>query len=214
MPEISAQNVEQFVLEPVTQLDGSPVPAAGRGRMAGLRQKLEQPGLIALAAGLALAFCFMMPWFAFPYSGGPGAGPGPFPGQLQYSGWDTAIGIPEGRDFRFAIFVHLWFIPLIALALLVVAWFSARRRVTSHLALGCILALSALALLVELGFYWQIASLNAFDAGDAPTGVHVPQYTVLWGCWLAMGVHVVVGAACIFLLRSDLFSRKSARRNR
>lgn len=209
MPEISDQNVEQFVVEPVTQLDGSPVAAAGRARVADLRQKLERPGLIALAAGLALAFCFFMPWFAFPYFGSPNAGPGPFPGQVQYSGWDTAIGLPEGPHFRFAIFVHLWLVPLVALALLVVAWLYSRRRVAARLALGCVLALSVLALLVELGFYWQIASLNAIDAGAAPASVHVPQYTVLWGCWLAICLNVVVGAACIFLLRPDLFSHKA-----
>lgn len=209
MPEISDQNVEQFVVEPVTQLDGSPVSAAGRVRAADLRQKLERPGLIALAAGLALAFCFFMPWFAFPYFGGPGAGPGPFPGQVQYSGWDTAIGIPEGPSFRFAIFAHLWLIPIIVGALLVVAWLCSQRRITSRLALGCVLALSVLALLVELGFYWQIASLNAIDNGGGSPAARVPQYTVLWGCWLAMGVNVVVGAACIYLLRPEVFSRKA-----
>lgn len=165
--------------------------------------------MFALAEGLALAFCFFMPWFAFPYFGGPSAGSGPFPGQVQYSGWDTAIGIPEGPHFRFAIFAHLWLVPLTALALLVVAWLYSRRRITSRLALGYVLALSVLALLVELGFYWQIASLNAIDAGGSSAGVRVPQYTVLWGCWLAMCVNVVAGAACISLLKPDLFSRKA-----
>ena len=211
MPEVSDQNVEQFVVEPVTQLDGSPISTTGWARVAGLRQKLEQPGLIALGAGLTLAFCFFMPWFAFPYFGGPNAGPGPFPAQLQYSGWDTAIGLPEGPHFRFAIFAHLWLVPLIALALLVVAWLYARRRITSRLALGCVLALSVLALLVELGFYWQIASLNALNPGESSAGARVPQYTVLWGCWLAVCVNVIAGAACIYLLRPHIFSPKTER---
>jgi hypothetical protein len=202
MPEISDQNVEQFVVEPVTQLDGSPVTAAGRVRAADLRQKLEQPGMIALVAGLALAFCFFMPWLSLPHFAGPS---GRF-FALPYSGWDTAIGLPEGSNFRLAVFAHLWLVPLAALTLLVVAWLYSHRRITARLALGCVLALSVLALLVELGFYWQIASLNAIDAGAR--GVDIPSYAVLWGCWLAMCVNVVVGAACIFL-RPDLFSHKA-----
>jgi hypothetical protein len=200
MPEISDQNVEQFVVEPVTQLDGSPVPTSSRVRVAGFRQKLEQPGMLALAEGLALVVCFFLPWFSFPYAAGTVEGRGILLSAVQYSGLDTAIGIPEGPGFRFAIFAHLWFVPLIALALLVVAWFYTQRRVTARLALGCVLALSVLALLVELGFYWQIASLDAIGPGGGP------QYAVLWGCWLAMCINVIAGAACIYLLRPAIFS--------
>ena len=201
MPEISDQNVEQFVVEPVTLLDGSSVPTSGRVRVAGFRQKLERPGMIALAEGLALVVCFFLPWFAFPYAA-PAAQRGLFLSTTaQYSGWDTAIGLPEGgTHFRFAIFVHLWLIPIAAVALLVVAWLCLQRRVAARLALGCVLALSVLALLIAAGFCWQIASLNAISSGN-----RVPQYVVLWGCWLAMSVNVVAGAACVYLLRPAIF---------
>lgn len=174
MPELFDQNVEQFEVEPVTQLDGSPVSTPGRVRVAGFRQKLDQPGMIALVEGLALALCFFLPWLSFPYVAGPSAGQGPFPSAVQYSGWDTAIGIPEGPHFRLAIFAHLWFIPVTAVALLVVAWLYSRRRVTARIALACTLALSTLALLIAAGFYWQIASLDALEVG-----ARVPPYTVL-----------------------------------
>ncbi len=197
MPELFDQNVEQFEVEPVTQLDGSPVSTPGRVRVAGFRQKLDQPGMIALAEGLSLVICFFLPWLAFPYFASDSRGLS----LRQYSGWDAAIGIPEMPQFRLAIFAHLWLIPITAVALLVVSWFYTRRRMTSRLALGCVLALSALALLIAAGFYWQIASLAAIEPG-----ARVSPYAVLWGCWLAMCINVVAGAACIYLLKPALFS--------
>jgi hypothetical protein len=201
MPDISDQNIEAFVVEPVTQLDGSPVSTSGRMKVAGFRQKLERPGIIALAEGLALAVCFSLPWFSFPFAV-PANQRGVFLSTTnQYSGWDTAIGLPEGPNYRFAIFAHLWLIPVTAVALLVVAWLYWHRRVTARLVLGSVLALSVLALLIAAGFYWQIASLNVISSGDRG-----PQYIVLWGCWVAMCVNVVAGAACIYLLRPGIFS--------
>ncbi|HEU5200878.1 MAG TPA: hypothetical protein VFU32_14665, partial [Ktedonobacterales bacterium] len=181
MPELFDQNVEQFEVEPVTQLDGSPVSTPGRVRVANVRQKLDQPGMIALAEGLALALCFFLPWLSFPYFSSGLRGPS----LRQYSGWNTAIGMPEAPGFRLAIFAHLWLIPVTAVALLVVAWLYSRRRVTARIALACILALSTLALLIAAGFYWQIASLDALEAG-----ARVLPYAVLWGCWLAMCINV------------------------
>ena len=202
MPDISDQNVETFVVEPVTQLDGSPVSTRGRLRLPNVEQKLDRPGIIALVEGLALIVCFSLPWFSFPFAV-PANQRGVFLSTTnQYSGWDTAIGLPEGgTNFRFAIFIHLWLIPVAAVTLLVVSWLCLQRRVAARLALGCALALSVLALLIAAGFCWQIASLNAISSGN-----RVPQYVVLWGCWLAMCVNVVAGAACVYLLRPAIFS--------
>jgi hypothetical protein len=197
MPEISDQNVDDFVVEPVTLLDGSPVPTSGRVRVAGFRQKLERPEMIALAEGLSLIISFFLPWLAFPYFASDSRGLS----LRQYSGWDAAIGIPETPQFRLAIFAHLWLIPITAVALLLVAWLYSRRRLTARLALGCVLALSALALLIAAGFYWQIASLDALEPG-----AQVSPYAVLWGCWLAMCINVAAGAACVYLLRPAIFS--------
>ncbi len=197
MPEISNQNVDDFVVEPVTLLDGSPVSTPGRVRVAGFRQKLDQPGMIALAEGLSLIICFFLPWLAFPYFRSDLRGPS----LRQYSGWDAAIGIPEVPQFRLAIFAHLWLIPITAVALLLVAWLYWQQRLTARLALGCVLALSALALLIAAGFYWQIASLDALEPGT-----QVSPYAALWGCWLAMCINVVAGAACVYLLKPAIFS--------
>src|SRR5215472_19033027 len=117
MPEVSDQPMESFVVEPVTQLDGSPGPEWKRPNVADWQGKLGQTGLIALAEGLALLGCFCLPWFSFPVFGR--AGPRGFgPAVPGYSGWTTAVGVPLDGATRFTLFVHLWLVPLTAVALL------------------------------------------------------------------------------------------------
>ncbi len=148
--------------------------------------------MIALAEGAALICCFFFPWFSSltPTSGN---GPGRF-APVSYSGWSIAGGMPTGSlgPIRIALFVHLWLVPLTAVALLVIAWLCGQRRLSFQLAPGAILALSALALLVELGYYVQVSSLGSVMANNP--GANSP-IGVLWGCWLAVGVNAVALAA-------------------
>jgi hypothetical protein len=189
MPEAPVHDDQTLVIESVTWLDGSPVPQARRLSAAGLRGKLGQPGMIALAEGAALICCFFFPWFSM-LTLTSGNGPGRF-APVSYSGWSIARGMPffvEGGPIRIALFVHLWLVPLTAVALLVIAWLCGQRRLSYHLASGAILALSALALLVELGYYVQVSSLGSVMANNP--GANSP-IGVLWGCWLAVGVNAV-----------------------
>jgi hypothetical protein len=171
MPEAPVHDDQTLVIESVTWLDGSPVPQARRLSAAGLRGKLGQPGMIALAEGAALICCFFFPWFSSltpTFRNGPG--------RVSYSGWSIARGMPTGSGgpIRIALFVHLWLVPLAAVALLVIAWLCGQRRLSFHLAAGAILALSALALLVELGYYLQVSSLGSFYVSDSP-GANPPH---------------------------------------
>jgi hypothetical protein len=55
--------------------------------------------------------------------------------------------------------VHLWLVLLVAVALLALASLFSRRLFSPRLMLGMIVALSALALLVELGYCVQVDAL-------------------------------------------------------
>jgi hypothetical protein len=141
MPDISNDSAETFVLEPETQLDGSPAPARTWPRPLTWRASLAAPAWVALAEGVALLGCFLLlPWAAFPTVG---AGePGPNPPRLDlYTGWDAARGLRIGPRLPFDFFVHLWLVPLVAVLLLVLEWMTTRLLLTARLELGSVLAL-------------------------------------------------------------------------
>jgi hypothetical protein len=92
------------------------------------------------------------------------------------------------------VFVHLWLIPLVAVALLSVAWYCVQGRIASRLAASIIVALVALLLLVSLGYVVQVASLANAMRGPANDPDPI---VVAWGCWLAIGVNVIVGAVAV-----------------
>src|SRR5690348_5485026 len=117
MPE---EQAETFVVEPEMQLDGSPAPARTWLRPPSAGGKLTSPALVALAEGIALLVCFVLPpWYAFYAPLGPTQHG--MPAVKGYSGWEMALGIPIGGAQRFDLFVHLWLVPLVAVALLVLA---------------------------------------------------------------------------------------------
>ena len=206
MREASDAGSEEFVVEPMTDLAGTPVPAKKRFTLAHPPGRLGQAGLAGLAEGLALLGCFFFPWFSFPDPHFSGVSVSSRPVFLGYSGWDTAIGIAFNPPFRLAIFAHLWLIPVTALGLLVLVWFAARRHISRRLVTGITMALSMLSLFVELGFYMQVSSLEAeFEAAVVRAVQHVPYslYNVSWGFGLAVCVNMAAIIACIYLLRSD-----------
>jgi hypothetical protein len=206
--EFPIQGDDPLVIESVTWLDGTPVQQASERHtarwVASWRERLSRPGIVALAGGLAMLWCFLLPWFVAPagaFADGPSPGPlaqgpGPLP-PITHPGWSIASGLNLGSGptgvVRVALFIHLWLIPLVAAALLVVAWLAAQRRISSRHAAGTILALSALSLLVELGYVVQVTSLEPVF----PNGVGVA-----WGCWIAIIASVATGAAAANLLRS------------
>ncbi len=78
------------------------------------------------------------------------------------------------------------------------AWLSSRRLFSTRLMLGMVIALSMLALLVELGFWEAGRSLSMSLASipyDHPIGV-------LWGCWAAVVINLIALAESVFLLRA------------
>lgn len=86
--------------------------------------------------------------------------------------------------------------PLVAAALLVLAWVFTQRRFSTRLMLGIVIALSVLALLVELGFWEAGRSLIMGLASmpyDHPIGVQ-------WGCWAAVVINLIALAESAFLL--------------
>jgi hypothetical protein len=201
VPEALAHDDDALVIESVTWLDGSPV-AQTRRLGAAWRERLVQPGVVALATGLALVCCFSLPWFSMlrsAFGNGPEA-PEPESGYVSFSGWSISRGMPLAPNgaTRIALFVHLWLVPVAAGVLLVIAWLCVRRRVSSRFASGALLALSMLALLVELGYVAQVSSLASVIVGSpgAPSPIGVA-----WGCWLAVAVSVVASAAGAYLLR-------------
>jgi hypothetical protein len=210
MPDVSEfpiQDDDPLVIESVTWLDGTSVQQASERHtarwVATWRERLSRPGIVALAGGFATLWCFLLPWFVAPagaFGDGPSTGPldqgpGPVP-LIARPGWSIASGLTLGSGpggvVRVALFVHLWLIPLVASALLAVVWLAAQRRIASRLAAGTILALSALSLLVELGYVVQVTSLElVFPAGVG----------VAWGCWVAIIASIAIGAAAANLLR-------------
>lgn len=202
VPDALAQDDDPLVIESETWLDGSPVAQTRRLGAAGWRGRLAQPGVVALATGLALVCCFSLPWFSMlrsAFGNGP-PGPAPGPAYVSYSGWSIASGMPLAPNgaARIALFVHLWLVPVAAGALLVIAWLHAQRRLSSRFLAGAILALSALALLIELGYAVQVSSLGSVIAANpgAPSPIGVS-----WGCWLAMAASAVASAASANFLR-------------
>jgi lysylphosphatidylglycerol synthetase-like protein (DUF2156 family) len=164
--------------------------------------KLGLPGQIALGAGLAALVCFSLPWYAAPDRS-------KIINRMFHTaahiGWSAAvrlsgIGPPPGS---LDLFPQLWLIPLSALALLVTAWLAGQRRVAQRLAAGITLALSVLALLVELSFYLQIQALEGFFGVQEEEGSLIlpPAYSVTWGFWVAVAVSAVAVAASIYTLQ-------------
>jgi hypothetical protein len=196
MSENLEQTADVFVVEPVTQLDGSPVPHKEEPGGAHGRERLEQPGAVALAEGLALLCCFLFPWLHFPDLNAPPI-EGRTPALLSFSGWSTALGLPIGSGLHLIVFVHLWLVPLIAAALLVLALLWRQRRFSTRLALGILIALSALALLVEFGFYMQVFWLKPIIFEGPGQGDFIG---VEWGFWAAVVVNVAAIAASAYLL--------------
>lgn len=89
------QDAETFVLEPETQLDGSPAPERAWLRPPSPGGRLAAPALVALAEGAALLICFLLlPWYGFPY---PTIEPGGAVTHVQtYTGLDAALGLYGG----------------------------------------------------------------------------------------------------------------------
>lgn len=197
---MSDQPREPFMGEPVAQVDGSLTPPPRGLSVARWPWRPGAPGVVALAEGLMLlgSFCFS-PWFSWsvlfelgphtPASGGPR---GPLP-TFSYSGWAMAQGIPIDGPY-YAIFEHLWLVPLAALALLALAWLQMQRLLPDRQATSALSALSALALLVELGFYLQVQGLQTLFGDFA--GLNVS-----WGFWGAIAITVVALVAGVALLR-------------
>jgi hypothetical protein len=112
------------------------------------------------------------------------------------AGWNIASGLvlgngPQG-EVRAAFFIHLWLVPMIAAAMLAVAWYAAQRRMSVRLAAGCVLALSVLEMLVVVGYAVQVASLA--QAISISLGV-------AWGAWLAMVESLALCVIATNLLR-------------
>jgi hypothetical protein len=195
------------VIESVTQLDGVPVPQVARWRAPVVIQRatarLTVPGAVALAGGLATLWCFLLPWLVAS-AGALGTDPVSTPTNQGQStdflatraGWDIARGLvmeasPQA-EVRVTLFIHLWLIPLAAVALLAVGGYAAQRRISARLAAGCTVAVAALVLLVELGYVVQVATL----AQVFPISIGVA-----WGAWLAMAVSVALCVTAANLLR-------------
>lgn len=209
-----SQDDDLLVIESVTWLDGTPIPRERErptwGRTAEWRERLTPAGVTALLGGVAMLCCFSFPWFLSPaFGNGPlpdseAQGPGPL-SSVGHAGWSVAAGVDlgpaPGGEPRLALFVHLWLVPLAAVALLLIAWYAAARIMPARLAAGVIAALSALAVLVELGYAVQVLSLShVISYGGAAT------ISVGAGCWLGVLASVITGAAAANLLRpaSDL----------
>jgi hypothetical protein len=190
------EQAETFVVEPETQLDGSPAPERAWLRPPSSGGKLAAPTLLARAEGAALLICFvLLPWFGFPQ---PVLTPRTLGLNIKsYTGWEAALGFYVGPTERFDIFVHLWLVPLVAVALLVLAWLFSRRLFSTRLMLGMMIALSALALLVELGFWEQGRALTMVSGGGPP----LAGVGVLWGAWVTVAVNVLALAWAVYLLR-------------
>jgi hypothetical protein len=205
VPHLPVHDDERLIFEPVTWLDGSPVTPTSRLSLTGLGGPWGLPGVVALAEGIALLCCFSLPWFSIVWAG-PAEGPaGSEPGlsHVSLSGWTSALGMPAvpSGAIRIALFVHLWFVPLAAAALLVIAWRCLQRRLSPQLAAGAVLALSLLALLIGLGFCVQVASLGAVMA-SAPEAES--PIAVAWGCWLTLAVSALAAVASARVLRPSL----------
>ena len=185
-PDASLPGDESVLFEPVTRLDGSPVPPPR------WRGALGQPGAIALASAVALLCCFSLPWFSFRFGFEIVSGPGPRQQAPDLSGWSIATGLPLTPDgsVRLAMFVHLWLIPLVAGALIVLAVWWFRHRLAAGLTSAITIALLTLALLVTAGYVAQVTSLGAIGMSGTQ-----PVYVTAWGCWLALGVNVAALAA-------------------
>lgn len=197
MPESSEPQVDLFEVEPVTQLDGSPVPRQARPGGNTWRERLGLPGMLALAEGLALLGCFFcFPWFYFPDLNTVPE-PESTPPLATYSGWSTALGQPIGGGHQLILFVHLWLVPLTALTLLALALVYVQFRFSARLTLGVLIALSVLALLVEAGFYMQVFWLKPVLFGGPGGGNWIG---VVWGLWAAVVVNVAAIAASVYLL--------------
>ena len=158
MSDLSDQQADLFVVEPVTQLDGSPAPQPGRLSEATWRERLGPPGMAALAEGLALLLCFFAPWFYFPDFQRVSIDVAR-PTLINYSGLSAALGInwwpAASRLFCAALadsgdgggaagpYLGVCSAPLLRSA-----------------GAGGVVALSVLALLVEFGFYAQVQLLR------------------------------------------------------
>jgi hypothetical protein len=202
--DVTDEDEEQLIIEPITWLDGSPVRQRRRLGAPAWSGKLGRQGMLALGEGLALLGCFSLPWFSMNdlLLGGRSTS-GPFiPSVVSFNGWSIAGGMPFGNgptgQIRADLFVHLWLVPLAAAALLVVTWAHGRSRLSARLAAGAILALSTLSLLVVLGYYVQVTSLASLMVG--PSG-STTLIGVAWGCWLAAGVSAVAMVAAASGLR-------------
>ena len=196
MREVSDPGSGEFVVEPMTDLAGTPVVVKRRPSFALPAGRLGQVGVIALVEGLALLVSFFFPWFFFPQPGSAG-GPNERPGVEYYSGWATAIGIQVDGSAPLALFVHLWLVPLAAVALLGIVWVYRQRLISARLSIVAALALSVLALLVEGGFYIQVASLVGSGNNSQP-----PSFGVAWGFWAGMVIATLAIVVCGALLRS------------
>jgi hypothetical protein len=202
--DLSVEDNEPLVIESVTWLDGSAVERERRGQSAGFvaraTARLTVPGVVALLGGVATLWCFLLPWFVVPtglLDGQPSvAETRAEPAFVTISGWSIASGMPLQSNVsaadHVALFIHLWLIPLAVAGLFVVAWCAAQRRIAARPAAGCVLALSALALLVELGYDVQVTSFAQFVLNGVSVG---------WGFWLAVIVSLTTGAFAANLLR-------------
>ena len=203
MPDTSNEHDEPFVVEPLQHVDGSPVP---RLRVARWTWKPTIPALIALAEGLALLglFCFS-PWFSWQgVNIGLGLIDTPAADHYlrtlfrlhSYSGWAMAqgIAIPEEPT---PFLIYLWLIPLIGVALVVLAGLLMQHLLSTRLALAAILTLSGLALLIEVVLYFQTRPFQqALDGGGYDSSIAAG---VSWGFWGAVAVNVAALVAEVTL---------------
>lgn len=187
MPDTPDQDNGFFEVEPIEQLDGSPVPQKQQ-RWATLQPwKLGLSGFVALIEGLGLlGFFYLSPWFSWMMLASPGLHQTirslhyPWP-TFAFSGWAVAQGVPvAGPSFGFA---PLQFIPLVALGLLILAALQWRLSPSQRLLSTALFVLSALGLLIERGFYLQVHALPGLYGGWVGADVS-------WGFWGALAVTV------------------------
>jgi hypothetical protein len=209
MSDVSNQEDESTVGEPLQQVDGSPASPSRLHAVHWLKE-LWSPGLVALAEVAALLGLFwFVPWFSW-HGVNIGLGLIDTPAAdhalntlfslHSYSGWTMAQGIAIPEEPA-PFLVYLWLIPLISVALASLAGLHLQHLLSTHVAFVTFLTLSGLALLIEGGLYFQTRQFQQpLDGGGYHASIAAG---VSWGFWVAVGVNAAALVAGVALPRTN-----------
>jgi hypothetical protein len=177
-------------------------------------------GQATLLVGLLTLVLFFLPWYAAPDP----------QGKLVFTDSDVTIsntvtypGVSaaasglsntpySGRTGDFttgpaiSVFLYLWLVPLVALAVMAVAWFLSRGRLAARTALLALIGGSALTVVLELSFLVAINGLQDYQKQSfSNLGIRLEDtwFSVSWGFWLALVVSLAGLAFGLYQLAQE-----------